>query len=242
MIPAEARSQFVLSDAELDAEIARMTDHATDTLFGVGWPAEQIVMAAVTRLVVDVERFEDDMQEPMTTKGMGVIYTRTADGRPLRRTLLASEREDLLARWYRPHHRLLTGKVRDAIDRYGKALIIDAHSFPHAPLPYEDPILARPEICIGTDEFHTPWPVRDALVAAFRSYGFTVGIDEPFSGALVPAAFYCTEPHCQSVMIEVRRDLYVNDAGLLLERSFRRIRTAIAKSLRDVFLLIQAKC
>lgn len=240
MIPAEARSQFFLSDDELDAELARMTDHATDTLFGLGWPAEQVVMAAVSRLVVDVERFEDDAQEPMAGKGMGAVYTRTADGQPLRRTLLPSEREDLLARWYRPHHRLLTAKVRDAVERYGKALIIDAHSFPHAPLPYEDPTLARPEICIGTDEFHTPVPVRDALVAAFRSVGFTVGVDEPFSGALVPAAFYRMDRRCQSLMIEVRRDLYVNDAGLTLDRYFHRIHLAIRKSLLDLFSLIQA--
>ena len=33
-IPPEIRSQFVLSDAELEAEIGRMTDHATDSLYG----------------------------------------------------------------------------------------------------------------------------------------------------------------------------------------------------------------
>ena len=235
VIPPDLRPQFLLSDAALSAEIARMTDHATDRLFGAGWPSAQIARAPLSRLVVDVERFEDDAGEPMACRGMGVIYARTSDDQPLRRLLDADEREALLDRVYRPHHRRLAAMVGAAIEQFELALIIDAHSYPCRPLPYEDSALDRPEICIGTDSVHTPKAVVDALVAAFAAQGFRVGIDTPFAGALVPAAFHRVDPRCRSVMIEVRRDLYADDDGQCRPQAFEAMRAAIRSSLPAVF-------
>jgi N-formylglutamate deformylase len=48
-----------------------------DELFS--WLGDRAVMFGVSRLVVDPERFVDDDQEAMASKGMGVIYTRTSD-------------------------------------------------------------------------------------------------------------------------------------------------------------------
>ena len=43
-------------------------------------------------------------------------------------------------------------------------LIVDCHSFPQLPLPYElDRNPVRPDICIGTDQFHTPSALKDVL-------------------------------------------------------------------------------
>jgi N-formylglutamate amidohydrolase len=56
-IPGETRNQYVLDDVELEAELCRMTDHHTLELFTSLIPADQIVCAPVSRLVVDVERF-----------------------------------------------------------------------------------------------------------------------------------------------------------------------------------------
>ena len=45
-------------------------------------------------------------------------------------------------------------------------LIIDGHSFPALPLPYElNQRAFRPDFCIGTDDFHTP----EELVATVES-------------------------------------------------------------------------
>ena len=42
-------------------------------------------------------------------------------------------------------------------------------------------------------------------------HGFRVGMNRPFAGALVPNAYYGRDQRVQSVMIEVRRDLYMNE-------------------------------
>lgn len=174
-IPAEVREQFVLDVPTLRQEILRMTDHHTLALFtGECVKSAQIVRAQVSRLVVDVERFESDAEEPMAGCGMGVVYTRTSSGMPLRRPLLAVERQALIESWYRPHHHRLSQVVQRALDDHGRTLVIDAHSFPSLPLPYEsDQRLDRPQICIGTDDFHTPRALGEAFMEAFRGLGLT---------------------------------------------------------------------
>jgi|GEM_PF-235350 len=210
LIPDDVRGQFVLDDEALRAEVIRMTDHRTLDLFRRPEPGVPVVAAPVSRLVVDVERFEQDAREPMAAKGMGVVYRRTSDGRPLRRPLSGREREALLATYYRPHHQRLEAVVDGHLLEQGRALIIDCHSFPGVPLPYEpDQDPARPEICIGTDRFHTPDWVEHAFVAAFGAAGFTVAVNRPYSGALVPMKQCGNERRVWAVMVEVNRDLYL---------------------------------
>jgi N-formylglutamate deformylase len=79
-------------------------------------------------------------------------------------------------------------------------------------LPYElDQASPRADICIGTDSFHTPWAVRDAIVAAAEADGYSVAVDAPFSGALVPLSSYRKDHRILSVMIEVNRRLYMEE-------------------------------
>ncbi len=227
-IPADVREQFLLDDRELGREVLGMTDHHTADLFGARHAAGRVTRAPVSRLVVDVERFEDDAQEPMAVAGMGAVYTHTSSGRLLRRPLGPSEREALLERWYRPHHRRLEQLVEDALRQHGRAVVLDAHSFPSKPLPYERAASAdRPEICIGTDPFHTPAGLRAALVSAFAALGFRVSVDTPFSGALVPARYYRRDPRVQSVMVEVNRRLYLDEATGLPAEDFAAVAATV---------------
>ncbi len=213
-IPDEVRYQFLLSDQELSREILRMTDHHTLDLFAWDVPDDQVVRAPVSRLVVDVERFEDDRLEPMVDRGMGVVYQATSDLRPLRREISVEERASLIRAWYAPHHRRLTDVVQSKLDAFGLALVIDAHSFPSTPLPYEpDQTSDRPQICIGTDSFHSNPRLERALDRAFLGTDFSVKINSPFGGAMVPMRYYRSNDRVQSVMLEVNRSLYCDESS-----------------------------
>jgi N-formylglutamate deformylase len=90
--------------------------------------------------------------------------------------------------------------------RFNFLAIRDCHSFPSVALPYElDQSSIRADICIGTDQFHTPSAVRDAIASAAQADGYSVAVDTPFSGALVPLASWRTDRRIMSVMIEVNR-------------------------------------
>ena len=209
-IPDDVRQSFVVDDAQLRLELLRMTDHFTDELFRVPPAVATSAVYPVSRLVCDPERFPDDAEETMAARGMGVIYTQRHDLGPLRKRPTPAEHEALLDRYYRPHHRALEEAGGASLAAHGRCLVIDCHSFPGTPLPYEtDP--ARPDICIGTDEFHTPRVLRDAAVAAFRTAGLDVAVDRPFAGALTPASRYQKDRRVAAIMLEVNRSLYMEE-------------------------------
>lgn len=210
VIPGEIRKTFKLSDIELKKELIRKTDAFTDELFASDKSKSNSVVYSISRLVVDPERFAEDNMEPMSRKGMGVVYTRTSSGKILREYLTVEDRNNLLDKYYYPHHERLTIAVTDKLEILGKCLIIDCHSFSSSPLPCEDDqSIGRPDICIGTDEFHTPEWLTSKVVRLFQEFDFTVELNRPFSGTLVPMKFYQKEKSVMSIMIEINRSLYM---------------------------------
>jgi N-formylglutamate deformylase len=213
VIPADVRRTFVLSDAELGRELLRLTDRYTDELFHLAPELAFSVVYGVNRFVTDPERFPDDGAEPMAARGMGAVYVSTTDGEPLRDALTAPQRSDLLTRFYQPHHVALEAAVQGVLDATGHCLIIDSHSFPNEPLPCDqDQQRPRPDVCIGTDSFHTPGELAAQAAGAFSDQGLDVTLDRPFSGAMVPARWYEQDKRVASVMVEINRRLYMDEA------------------------------
>ena len=245
LIPDEYRGDFCLSDDELETEIRLMTDwHTADLFASAASKLGQAVEFPVSRLLVDPERFSEDAQESMTSVGMGVIYTKTAHGLPLRvdGTDNGSRRESLLEQYYFPHHQSLIEATQIELGRSGKALIIDCHSFPSIPLPYE-PVqdTKRPDICIGTDEFHTPQWLTDTLCSKFSDLGYSVLVDTPFGGTITPSQFYKNERKVISAMIEINRSLYVDEKTLARTAQFKKVKSDICEVVTDVAMAFE-KC
>lgn len=211
VIPTDLRSQFLLNDAELSIELERLTDHFTDELFFSSNAASQILSFPVSRFVVDPERYSDDTQEPMAERGHGVIYTGTTDCRPLRRKLSNDERTELLELYYVPHHSSLTAATQQSLEENGFVTIVDAHSFPDIPLPVDlSQQTPRPDICIGTDSTHTPRELVELVYDHFLAAGFSVRIDDPYAGTIVPLHYFGIDNRVSSIMIEINRRLYLD--------------------------------
>ena len=236
IIPAGERSGILIDDAALAAELLRLTDTHTDRL--CAWIRDlggTLFVNRVSRLVVDPERFPHDTVEPMAGVGQGAVYTLTTDGEPLR-AIDPEERSRLMARWYEPYHAALEGLVAATLDAFGTCLVIDAHSFATVPLPSEgDQDPDRPDVCLGTDPFHTPRALAAGLAAALGEEGFRVAVDRPFSGSLVPLRWYGTDRRVTSIMLEVRRGIYMDEGtGEPLEGFgdvAGRLRRAVARTI-----------
>jgi len=231
-IPEHLRDQIVLSDDELTAELLRMTDRYTDELFA--FPEVTIVRFPISRLFVDVERFHDNTREPMSKVGMGVIYTHTADGKKLRRSLQSAEKRTLFE-FYEKHHEMISKEVKTELDKYGKALIVDCHSFPSHPLPCDNnQTTPRPDFCIGTDSFHTPLELRRIVEGILKKMGYSVGIDQPYNGTMVPMEFCGKDLRVESIMIEVNRSLYMDEITGRKKDTFVAIKEQINTFLRSI--------
>lgn len=107
----------------------------------------------------------------------------------------------------------MTEAVDDRLQAAGRVVVIDVHSYPTDPLPYElhgeGP---RPPVCLGTDGFHTPAGLLARARAAFAPLG-TTAVNTPFAGAYVPLKHYGMDRRVSALMIEIRRDLYMAEPG-----------------------------
>jgi N-formylglutamate amidohydrolase len=225
----------VVSDALLAHELLVMTDWYTDELYALPHSQAVPVRFPISRLVLDPERFLDDTKEPMASRGMGVIYTRTADGIRLREPPSPSERGELIARYYRPHHAALSAALNAALKDHGACLLVDCHSFASRPLKCDlDQAYDRPDVCLGTDRVHTPTWLIDAARDLFVEAGLGVAIDRPFSGTIVPAGHSDRPGSIYAMMVELNRRLYMNEQTGDRLSDFPRI----ARIVQDVLLTL----
>lgn len=154
---------------EYRKEIPYMTDWYTDELFinGIGKP----LVAPVSRLLCDMERFKDDLKEEMSTIGMGICYTSTHNLEKLAFFRL-SHKKAMIEKYYDPYHRTLQRYVEEAFEEHRYVLILDCHSF--SDMPYRSDLnraYDRPDICIGTDKEHTPGDLVDIIREYFEGEG-----------------------------------------------------------------------
>ena len=209
-VPEEYKDSFCVSAGVLRREQLRMTDAYTDELFHDEALTDCYVINPVSRLLCDVERFRDDKDEYNAKIGQGLMYTRGAFGRKLR-DYDTDLRERILADFYDPHHKKLTEEVLARLEETGKCTILDGHSFNSVWPVKLDCLFDRPDFCIGTDPFHTPDALRDALLEVCRSEGYHARVNTPYSGAITPICCYGKDKRVVSIMVEVNRKLYMNE-------------------------------
>ena len=236
-IPDEYIKYFTLSKKDLEIEILKMTDHFTDKLFDISGDNIHQLKFPISRLLVDVERFEKDELEPMSKVGMGCVYEKTHDGKSLKN--IEHIKNELINKFYKTHHEHFTKIVDKKLIENNKVLIIDCHSFPKSPLPYElNQETNRPEICIGTDNFHTPKKLKFLFEESFKKNNLSVKFNKPFRGSVVPFKFYNKDIRVHSIMIELRRDLYMNEITGFKNYKFQQLRHTIREIIKNIKLNI----
>jgi N-formylglutamate amidohydrolase len=210
-LPPVARASLLIDDAALAEELDHLTDAYTDVIAGraAGHAAVRpwILRHRWSRLAVDPERFPDEREE-MRAVGMGAVYTHGYAGRKLRDEDSVRD-ETALRTHFEPYAKAVRDLVADRLVATGRAVILDVHSYPTRPLPYEVRGGPRPPVCLGTDSFHTPPSLVVAAVAAFGE----VALNTPFAGCYVPLDFYRREPAVTALMLEIRRDGYLVEPG-----------------------------
>jgi N-formylglutamate amidohydrolase len=151
----------------------------------------RVSQTPINRVVVDLERYSVDELEEKALVGQGVIYTHNTLGEQIRRKLSGLERHLLLENYYRPWHLNLELNIEQQLARWGYCLLLDCHSFPDEPFDHEDDGgMHRPDICLGVNSSNTPEWLIDSCMNHFLGKGYTVGVDFPYAGCLVPERFF----------------------------------------------------
>jgi N-formylglutamate deformylase len=200
---------YIVDEKSLENEMLKLTDWYTDDLFYSN--DDEIIKAEFSRVFCDPERFTDDSKEIMAQFGMGVLYEKNDEGEVIRR-VTPELKERVLNDFYWAHHGKFSKAVVNQLNLFGKALIIDCHSYPSHPLKRDlDKKSVRPDFNIGTDSFHTPKHLIDLSVAYFEKAGYTLGVDWPYKGSIVPLEYYNKNKNVQTIMLEINRALYLNE-------------------------------
>jgi N-formylglutamate deformylase len=192
----------------IDFQTNLLVDHATDKIFRIS-DVEALIFP-YNRIFCDVERLDDE-HEVLFEKGRGFFYTKTDDNQDLR-MVIPEIKTKVKSMFYDTHHRKLEEMVDERLKNYSSAIIIDCHSFTNEPFDSDiDKSPYRPDICLGTDKFHTPKWLIDHFEKYFVNNGFSVKIDSPYSGTIVPLKHYNKDNRVLSIMIEINRKLYMDN-------------------------------
>lgn len=216
-----------IQDADkIHNELIKLTDWYTDELFYS--ESDSMIIAPFSRIFCDVERFENNEDEIMSKVGMGVLYESFDDGSLLRKVPPAL-RSKIIRDYYWKHHNALLEEVNKQLKNDGSCLIVDCHSYPSKPLIRDlDQTTARPDFNIGTDMYHTPQKLIDASIAYFEKRGFSIGVDWPYKGTIVPLEHYQKNKKVHSIMLEVNRELYLNEPSNEKSEKYNETKKIIA--------------
>lgn len=223
---------YLVGEYSLRKEMLKLTDWYTDDLFDSG--ENFTIKADFSRIFCDPERFSDDSQEIMAHYGMGVLYEKN-DGGEVMRIVTPELKERILKDYYWPHHTKLSNAVNTQLQLFGKALILDCHSYPSKPFKRDiDKRANRPDFNIGTDAFHTPKHLIEVSKALFENLGYTVGIDWPYRGSIVPLEHYNQNKNVQTIMLEINRALYMNEPGNEKSEGYSDIKMLVGEFIKTI--------
>ncbi len=189
---------------DLNVEERLLIDYYTVELFTPLNNMEQVssLVFPYCRLYCDVERLVND---PLELQGLGISYVRHHHF-PSRYASFSTLQSAFPL--YADFHAAVSKQM---VEKGSDLLLIDCHSFSAKPnlLNTNPPDI---DICIGynDDDTRPTDAVLTAIAHHFRSRGYKVGINTPFSNS---KTFSVPLPY-HSVMIEVNKRLYMNESTL----------------------------
>ncbi|TPV97164.1 MAG: hypothetical protein B7733_01095 [Myxococcales bacterium FL481] len=220
--------------------LARNADFGVDELWAQAPRlGATMVVARYSRLVVDLNRAEDDVSprvveghpcprprarpgaaEPVLSSRQldakavhrGVVWdTAVGDIRILPRPLTRAEFEHRIASYHRPYWTAIRRLLERRRDHFGYAVLVDAHSMPGS---------VGVDIVLGTGSGRScdpKWQQRalDALAAP----ALDVSVDAPYPGGALVAEFGRPGSDIHALQVEVSRALYMDELGLRMYAS-----------------------
>jgi N-formylglutamate amidohydrolase len=173
-----------------------------------------LLVARVSRYVVDLNRDPDDVDErvcprrPRSTKlnPRGVIWRAASDGRVVTsRPLTPDEVERRIQRFHAPYHAKLAQLLEARVERFGYAILLDAHS-----MPSRHRGARLPDTIPGDRDGASCDPRLSELTrGTLEAHGFAVAPNYVYRGGYVTQRHGRPAHGVHALQVELNRDLYM---------------------------------
>ena len=209
-VPAAIAARFagdaVRALPDTDWHLHRLYDFVPDL-------GATLCCARVSRYVVDLNRPSDGHALYPGRAESGLVPTATFAGEPVYRVGETPEPHEVAARvesFWRPYHRFLHAELARLRDRFGYALLFEAHSIVSDVPRFSADRL--PGFMLGdVDGRSCTAEVADAVEAALRLSGITCSRNHPFKGGFITRCFGAPSEGIHALQLEMSQRLYMDE-------------------------------
>jgi N-formylglutamate amidohydrolase len=202
--------------------------------------AAGLLVPLLPRAWIDLNRAPDELDrsevegafptaKPLSAKvraGLGLVPTRVGGTALYAKKLAAADLEARLASAYWPFHRALAAELEALRALHGVAVLLDCHSMPRASVAHQ---AGRIDVVVGDRHGRAAAAsITTAVVRELRRHGLTVAANRPFAGGHITETCGRPEAGVHALQLEVRRDLFLDEADYRLHRGIGPLGRALA--------------
>ncbi len=159
--------------------------------------------------------------------GLGLVPTRIGGAAIYRGRLAAADLQERLETVYWPFHRALERELSALRAVHGVAVLLDCHSMPRASVAQQAGMV---DVVVGDRHGRTAAPaITGSVVRALRERGFAVAVNRPFAGGHITETFGQPNAGIHALQLEVRRDLFLDEADYRLHQGVGPLGAALAE-------------
>jgi N-formylglutamate amidohydrolase len=192
--------------------------------------AAGLLVSLLPRAWIDLNRAPDEIDaaevrgafkaasphSPKVRAGLGLVPTRVGGQALYPARLRAEDLEERLNSAYWPFHRALAAELEALRALHGVAVLLDCHSMPRASVAHQ---AGQVDVVVGDRHGRAAAPpITAAVVRELRGRGLTVAANRPFAGGFITESHGRPDDGVHAIQIEVRRDLFLDEADYRLHR------------------------
>ncbi|KAI3594226.1 putative hydrolase [Cupriavidus sp. U2] len=218
-----------------------------------------LIGATFPRVYIDPNRMLEDLDPELldapwptplspgekTRLGYGLIWRKLDAATPIYdRQLSVAEVQNRIARYYRPYHAALAEAVETAYRQFGALWHLNLHSMPNN--AYERLKIDSPhplaDFVLGDRDGTTCEPgIVDLVERELKSMGYTVARNDPYKGVQLIAQIGRPAERRNSLQIEIRRPLYMDEATKAPNEGFATLQRDLASLAERIAMYIRSR-
>ncbi|MGI9238446.1 MAG: N-formylglutamate deformylase [Woeseiaceae bacterium] len=231
-VPDEIRTRMTEAGLDLpdtDWHVSELYDFARDL-------GASMLVANYSRYVVDLNRSaSDDVLYPgQLVTGLCPLQTFSGDDIYSQGGVDPEETARRVSMYWQPYHERIEDTLSAMRDKYGYAMLWDAHSIPSEVPRLFDGELA--ELNIGTNNGSScPEFIEAAIASVARGSPYSTVVNERFRGGYITRHYGDPENHVFAIQLEIAQRSYMDeDTRVFDSRRARRLRDTLRHMLETL--------